>query len=154
MSTNAAQSTPARVECATLVAAPPQAVFDFLARAEELPRHMPNVLEVRVRRLEDGRRLSEWRTLLDGAPLGWLEEDRLEPPHRLSYRLLEGDIEHLEGEWLIEEAPGGGSLVRAWVSYRLGVPIIEEVLGEIVREKIRLNLEAMLAAARLHLEGG
>ena len=116
--------------------------------------YMPNVLSVRILEQQDGRRLSEWRTLLDGAPLNWLEEDRLEPPRRLHYRLIEGDIEHLEGEWLIEEAPGGGTRVRARLAYRLGVPIIEEVLGEIVQGKIRLNLEAMLAALKRELEGG
>jgi ribosome-associated toxin RatA of RatAB toxin-antitoxin module len=140
------------VECAVVVAAPPEAVFEFLRRAEEFPRHMPSVLSVRILEAGNGRRISAWDTLLDGAPLSWVEEDILEPPRRLSYRLLSGDIEHLEGEWLIEETAQGQVLLTARLSWRLGVPIIEEVLGEIVQEKIRLNLEAMLAALRACLE--
>jgi ribosome-associated toxin RatA of RatAB toxin-antitoxin module len=145
--------SPATVECTTLIAAAPAAVFDFLRQAEDFPRYMPNVLSVRVIEQGNSRALTAWETLLDGAPLNWLEEDTYEPPHRLSYRLLEGDIEHLEGEWLIEEAEGGRARLTARLAYRLGVPIIEEVLGEIVREKIRLNLEAMLRATRRRLEG-
>jgi ribosome-associated toxin RatA of RatAB toxin-antitoxin module len=141
------------VECSTLVAAAPAEVFELIRRAEDFSRYMPNVLSVRIIEHVDGRRLSEWRTLLDGAPLNWVEEDRLQPPRRLSYRLVEGDIEHLEGEWLIEEEGPGRSRLTARLSYRLGVPIIEEVLGEIVAAKIRLNLEAMLEAVRLRLEG-
>jgi ribosome-associated toxin RatA of RatAB toxin-antitoxin module len=141
------------VECALTVAAPQAAVFEFIAHAEDFPRHMPNVLSVEIVEQTGGRRLTAWRTLLDGAPLNWIEEDTLEPPRRLSYRLIKGDIEHLEGEWLMEEA-GQGTLLRARLSYRLGVPIIEEVLGDILREKVRLNLEAMLRAAKQSLEEG
>lgn len=144
---------PATVECTTRIAAAPGAVFEFLRRAEEFPRYMPNVVSVRVIERGSTRAITAWETLLDGAPLNWLEEDTYEPPHRLAYRLIEGDIEHLEGEWLIEAAEGGSSSLTARLAWRPEVPIIEEVLGDIIRDKIRLNLEAMLAATRQHLEG-
>jgi ribosome-associated toxin RatA of RatAB toxin-antitoxin module len=142
------------VECSAYVAAERPRVFELLRRVEDFPRYMPNVLSVRATTLEDGRAMSAWETLLDGAPINWVEEDTFEPPRRMYYRMTEGDIASLEGEWLLEEAPGGGTRVTARIRYSLGVPIIEEVLGEMVQEKVRLNLEAMLAALARECGGG
>ena len=45
-----------------------------------------------------------------------------------------------------------GTLVRCELDYDVGVPLIEEVVGETIQQKLEHNIQEMLRGARARLE--
>ena len=134
------------------VRAAPRAVYDLFRQVETFPDFMPNVESIEVVERGEGWAVSQWHTDLDGAPLEWKERDEYDPEAlRIRFNLLEGDIAQLEGHWAFEPCEDGTLLVCEF-DYDLGVPLVEEVVGATVREKLQHNIEEMLRAARKRLE--
>jgi len=110
------------------IRAAPRAVYDLFRQVETFPEFMPNVKSIQVIERSEGWSVSHWHTDLDGAP-----------------------IAQLEGHWAFEPCEEGTLLVCD-LDYDLGVPLVEEVVGATVREKLQHNIEEMLRAARERLE--
>ncbi len=140
------------VEVAIVIDAPARAVYELAKAQERFPQYMPDVESVTVvERRPDGV-LARWKTLIEDAPIEWLEEDRFDDAAlRIDYRLLEGDLERFEGSWTFVPEPGG-TLVTLVVDYDFGVPTLAELIGPTLRKKVRENAEMMLAALKGHAE--
>ena len=96
--------------------------------------------------------LTRWKTLIEDAPIEWLEEDRFDDAAlRIDYQLLEGDLDTFEGSWTFEPAPGG-TRVELDVTYDFGVPTLAELIGPTLEKKVRENAEMMLAALKREAE--
>jgi ribosome-associated toxin RatA of RatAB toxin-antitoxin module len=127
--------------------------FGFLVRVEDYARLMPNVRAVEV--LEDGghTRLTRWDTEIEGAPLRWVERDTVDPgAHSIRFELAEGDFARLSGSWSVEACAGGAVLVCE-LGYSLGVPLLEDLLGPVLREKLTEHLATMLDGLAQGLRG-
>ena len=114
------------------------------------PAIMSNVTRVVVTHSGgEGYGESEWFVDIEGAPLRWKERDRIDPQaRRIDFEAFEGDFETFVGSWNLEQ-PGPRELrIRCSVTYDLGIPVIDEVLGHILEEKMSTNLRAMLLAIR------
>jgi len=134
------------------VRAAPSAVYEVFCHIESFPDFMPNVQSIEVLEQGDGWSVSQWHTDLDGAPLEWKEREEYDPGAlRIGFSLLEGDIAQLEGYWAFEPCEEGTLLVCE-LDYDLGVPLVEEVVGATVREKLQHNIQEMLRAVRQRLE--
>jgi coenzyme Q-binding protein COQ10 len=140
------------VEVSLRVDAAPREVYELAKDQERFPQFMPDVESVTVVERRPGRILTKWKTLVEEAPIEWIEEDRFDDDGlRIDYALLEGDLDTFEGAWTFG-AEGGGTLVTLSVTYDFGVPTLAELIGPTLEKKVRENAEMMLAGLKAEAE--
>ena len=140
------------VACTILVDAPARVVYDLACDQERFPQFMPDVEAVTVIERYPQRVLTRWKTLIEDAPIEWLEEDRFDDAAlRIDYRLIEGDLETFEGSWTFAAGAGGTHVVLG-VTYDFGVPTLAELIGPTLERKVRENAQMMLAALKREAE--
>ena len=140
------------VETTIVINAPPRDVYELAKDQERFPQFMPDVDSVTVIERHVDRVLTQWKTLIEDAPIEWLEEDRFDDAAtRIDYRLIEGDLETFEGSWTFDRAPVG-TLVTLGVTYDFGVPTLAELIGPTLAKKVRENAEMMLTALKREAE--
>ncbi len=141
------------VESTIVVRAPARNVYELAKDQERFPEFMPDVELVTVMERDGERIISRWKTLVEEAPIEWIEEDRFDDARlRVDYKLLEGDLDTFEGSWTFDERDGE-THVRLTVTYDFGVPTLAELIGPTLHKKVQENSEMMLAALRRQAEG-
>ncbi len=140
------------VETTIVVHAPAVAVYALAKDQERFPEFMPDVELVTVLERDGNRMISRWKTLVEDAPIEWIEEDLFDDAAlRVDYKLLEGDLETFQGAWIFEERDGS-TFVRLDVEYDFGVPTLAELIGPTLHQKVTENSEMMLAALKREAE--
>jgi ribosome-associated toxin RatA of RatAB toxin-antitoxin module len=140
------------VETTIVVHAPARVVYELAKDQERFPDFMPDVELVTVLERAGDRVVSRWKTLVEDAPIEWIEEDLFDDAAlRVDYKLLEGDLERFEGAWTFEERDGA-TLVTLGVDYDFGVPTLAELIGPTLHKKVEENSEMMLAALKREAE--
>lgn len=140
------------VETATKVAAPAATVYELAKDQERFPEFMPDVELVVVLERHPDRVVSRWKTLVEEAPIEWIEEDRFDDQRlRIDYKLLEGDLDKFEGSWSFVQ-DGATTHVTLGVDFDFGVPTLAELIGPTLERKVRENSEMMLAALKSQAE--
>jgi ribosome-associated toxin RatA of RatAB toxin-antitoxin module len=140
------------VETTIVIEAPARDVYELAKDQERFPEFMPDVESVVILERQPNRMVSRWKTLVEDAPIEWVEEDLFDDVLlRVDYRLLEGDLDTFEGSWTFEEGDGG-THVRLGVEYDFGVPTLAELIGPTLHRKVRENSEMMLAALKREAE--
>jgi ribosome-associated toxin RatA of RatAB toxin-antitoxin module len=124
----------------------PDEVFAFVLDAENYSRLMPNVNRVRIVEQQEGYRITHWNTEIEQAPLIWTERDTILPArHRIEFESIEGDFDVFRGCWEVLRGNGDGRLhVACELEYSVGIPVIEEIVGPVLKQKIIENLGIML----------
>jgi ribosome-associated toxin RatA of RatAB toxin-antitoxin module len=140
------------VETSIVIAAPARVVYELAKEQERFPEFMPDVETVTVIERHPDRILTRWKTLVEEAPIEWIEEDRFDDGQlRIDYKLLEGDLDKFEGAWTFAEN-GGETHVVLGVDYDFGVPTLAELIGPTLERKVRENSDMMLAALKREAE--
>ncbi len=140
------------VETRIAIAAPAARVYELAKEQERFPEFMPDVETVVVLERHPDRVLTRWKTLVEEAPIEWIEEDRFDDDAlRIDYKLLEGDLDTFEGAWTFEERDGQ-THVTLGVEYDFGVPTLAELIGPTLHKKVQENSEMMLAALKAEAE--
>lgn len=140
------------VETAIVIAAPARIVYELAKQQERFPEFMPDVETVVVLERHADHILTRWKTLVEEAPIEWIEEDRFDDAAlRIDYNLTEGDLDKFEGAWTFEERDGQ-THVKLGVDYDFGVPTLAELIGPTLEKKVRENSEMMLAALKREAE--
>lgn len=140
------------VETSIVIDAPAQRVYDLAKEQERFPQFMPDVESVSVLERHPTHILTRWKTLVEEAPIEWIEEDRFnDEALRIDYKLLEGDLDKFEGAWTFSEN-GGSTHVVLGVDYDFGVPTLAELIGPTLQKKVKENSEMMLAALKREAE--
>jgi coenzyme Q-binding protein COQ10 len=140
------------VETTIVVDAPARAVYELAKDQERFPEFMPDVELVTVLERHTGRVISRWKTLVEEAPIEWIEEDVFDDAAlRVDYKLLEGDLDTFEGAWTFVERDGA-THVTLGVEYDFGVPTLAELIGPTLHKKVQENSEMMLAALKREAE--
>jgi coenzyme Q-binding protein COQ10 len=140
------------VNIAISVDAPAREVYELAKDQERFPEFMPDVELVTVLERHAGRTISKWKTLVEEAPIEWIEEDLFDDAAlRVDYKLLEGDLDKFEGAWTFEERDGA-TFVSLDVDYDFGVPTLAELIGPTLHKKVLENSEMMLAALKREAE--
>jgi ribosome-associated toxin RatA of RatAB toxin-antitoxin module len=140
------------VETAIAITAPARVVYELAKDQERFPQFMPDVEIVVVLERHPNRAISRWKTLVEEAPIEWIEEDRFDDEAlRIDYKLLEGDLDKFEGAWTFAERDGTTQVVLG-VDFDFGVPTLAELIGPTLQRKVRENSEMMLAALKAEAE--
>lgn len=140
------------VETSIVIDAPAQRVYELAKEQERFPQFMPDVESVSVLERHPTHILTRWKTLVEEAPIEWIEEDRFnDEALRIDYKLLEGDLDKFEGAWTFSENSGSTHVVLG-VDYDFGVPTLAELIGPTLQKKVKENSEMMLAALKREAE--
>lgn len=140
------------VESTIAITAPARVVYELAKDQERFPQFMPDVETVAVVERHPDRVISRWKTLVEEAPIEWIEEDRFDDDAlRIDYKLLEGDLDKFEGSWSFAQRDGVTHVVLG-VDYDFGVPTLAELIGPTLQKKVRENSEMMLAALKTEAE--
>jgi len=124
----------------------PDTAFEVVEDLERFPEFIPNVNSLTILEVDGNRKVAEWDTTIDDAPLSWIEEGIYDKEKReVRFRALEGVFDRFDGYWQVEPA-GAGSRVTFELTYEIGLPEIEEIVGPLLRERMVENVESMLAA--------
>ena len=144
------------VESTVEIAGPIEAVYELAKDMERYSEYMPDVESVVVAERRPDRTVTDWTTHVDGVPIVWKEEDVFDDQaRRIRYRLIEGDLDKFEGQWIFEPASDGtaGTRVTLTVDFDFGMPTLAELLGPILEEKVKENSQMMLSALKAKIEG-
>jgi coenzyme Q-binding protein COQ10 len=140
------------VESTIVVDAAARDVYELAKAQERFGEFMPDVESVTILERSPGRVVSRWKTLVEEAPIEWIEEDLFDDAAlRVDYRLIEGDLDTFEGSWTFIERDGA-THVTLGVEYDFGVPTLAELIGPTLHRKVRENSEMMLAALKREAE--
>lgn len=140
------------VSVTIVVDAPARDVYELAKDQERFPEFMPDVELVTVLERDGDRTISKWKTLVEDAPIEWIEEDRFDDAALcVAYELLEGDLDTFEGTWTFEERDGTTHVVLE-IEYDFGVPTLAELIGPTLHKKVVENGEMMLAALKREAE--
>src|SRR5260370_41588532 len=89
------------------IAAPAVAVYELAKEQERFPDFMPDVETIVVLEKHADRAVTRWKTLVEDAPIEGTEDDRFDDAAlRIDYKLIEGDLDTLEGSWPFVETGG------------------------------------------------
>ncbi len=125
---------------------PADEAFAIVEDLERFPEFMPNVNSLTLIEADANRKVATWDILIDDAPLDWVEEGFYDKENLIvRFRSLEGVFERFDGSWQVVPE-GEGSRVNFELTYELGLPEIEEIVGPILRERMIENVESMLSA--------
>lgn len=129
-------------------------VLRQITRIGDFPLYMPNVRESKiVEKTQDGV-ITEWFVQIDGLPIRWRQKDSFDYPNfTIHFKAIDGDIEVLEGKWILQKGEGESTIVTVEAKIRLGIPVFENVVKDVLEGKLRKNFEMMLAAMEANLAG-
>ncbi|MFJ7271060.1 type II toxin-antitoxin system RatA family toxin [Streptomyces sp. NPDC099050] len=88
-------------------------------------------------------RLNEWKVLLNGSEVTWVQREAAGPGLRLRFEQTEGDLEELSGEWTVTAAPTG-TRVRLSIGFELGIDGLAPLLEPIWAQSFQAHADALL----------
>jgi predicted amino acid dehydrogenase/ribosome-associated toxin RatA of RatAB toxin-antitoxin module len=122
-------------------------VLRLLAHAEDYLSHVPGVKECRVLSRNRHEAVTSWKVEMDGVLFTWKEKTI--PNYRnfmIEFQAVEGDLEKFEGCWKLEDHPFGGTEVFLEAAIKIGIPVLEHVMGGVISEKVRTYFEVVLCS--------
>lgn len=133
------------------IAAPLDKVFAIARNIEAFPEFMPDVQEVEIlEQRPDGWQTSRWVGLVKEfkRTINWVEEDLWdEAAHVCTFHQKEGDFSLYQGEWRFSEA-NGMTHVELELEYDYDVPLIGNLIKNLLKRKTQENCDNMLAAIK------
>lgn len=140
------KNKPYNIKMTRQLSTSPDKAFEVVEDLERFPEFITNVNSLTVLEVDGNRKVAEWDTTIDDAPLGWVEEGIYDKENRIvRFRALEGVFDRFDGYWQVEPH-GEGSRVTFELTYEIGLPEIEEIVGPLLRERMMENAEGMLDA--------
>jgi len=142
-----------KFEVSISIQAPKQKVYKIAREMEKFPQFMRDVKKVKVLEMFDNKTITYWESELEGTPICWKELDEFndEKPS-IKYKLLEGDLDKFEGEWIFKEE-GDNTKVILTVDYDFGMPAFEGIVGPVLKIKVKENSIMMLEGIKEKAEG-
>lgn len=130
----------------------PDVAYAIVKDIARFPEFMPNVVSLEVLEEDGNRKVAHWDTIIDDAPLDWVEEGIYDDARRrVEYRSLEGVFDRFDGYWQVRPELGG-SRIEFELTYEIGLPEIEMIIGPILKDKMIENVEGMLEAIEKRID--
>lgn len=131
----------------------PEEAYRLASDMSSYPKFMPDVQSVEVVKRGDHSTVTDWVTEVDGTELIWTEEDRFyDDDLKISYKLIEGDLDKFEGEWIFEKADDGCKITLT-VDFDFGIPELIHLIGGVLEIKVTENSDMMLNSMKSRIEG-
>lgn len=140
------QAIDGQVDATMLIPAPAAAVYSALTECARAPQVFPSLKSCRVIEADPSKawdvrehRVASWASFLPDMSTVFRSEyvsDR-----SISFRLLSGDVQHLDGFWLLEPVKGGTK-----VTYQARVGFHALVPSFLVRQSLKSDVPKFMAA--------
>jgi hypothetical protein len=101
---------------------------------------------IRVSTVDDVE--TAWTVLLNGAEVDWVQRDSLDPPHRLDFVQVRGDLADLRGRWTIQPTDGGGVQLDLWLAFDLGIDGLAPLFDPIWAQAIQAYAEHLVRSIK------
>ncbi len=123
--------------------------WELISDYTRYPDIMENVDAVTIHERNGNEGISEWFVTIEEAPLTWKEKDCFDNDnYEITFKSIAGDFDNINGRWKIENHNHEGISIHFTIDYNLGIPVIEEVLGHILEEKMKSNMETMITSVK------
>lgn len=131
---------------------PPESYLDdaysCLKDMESYPSYMADVLSVKSKPLTANTSHVEWEAKVEDARFSWKQINTNDHENRtVQFEMTEGDFELLDGQWQVA-ANESLYYLRLNLRYAIGLPVIEEVLGPVLKKKMQTNSLSMLSSIK------
>jgi ribosome-associated toxin RatA of RatAB toxin-antitoxin module len=129
-----------------------QKAYAIITDVARYPDYMPSVEALDILSQNENRLVTRWDAYIDDAPVQWMQAITcLEDQKEMRFEATEGDFDVFRGKWSVSRS-GDQVNLHLNMEYRLGIPVIEAVLGPILKEKLDANARALLQAIADRLE--
>jgi uncharacterized protein YndB with AHSA1/START domain len=141
------------VRAAIRISAPPETIWNVITDCALTPSFVPGLRACRrVDRAPDGR----WEDIEQEVRYSWflptiryVFRAEYDPPHRIDFRRISGDLKQQEGTWLLTRTPDGSATV---VEYEMYLEPGFWVPHALVVRSLRKDLPAALRGLRERVE--
>lgn len=131
----------------------PRQAYELAKDMESFPKFMPDVQSVTVIDRGENSTVTDWVTEIDGTEIIWTEQDKFDDEHMIvSYKLIDGDLDKFEGEWIFEPTEEGCKITLT-VDYDFGIPELIHLIGGVLEIKVTENSDMMLKSMKNRVEG-
>lgn len=108
---------------------------------------IPGVDKIRIVSQSNTECKSEWYISIDGAPFSWLEIDTFNDLDcSIQFEAVSGDFDQMYGDWRLTSFNESQYKISYNLNYRLGIPIIEDIVGNTLLKKMQYFADTMLSA--------
>ena len=122
----------------------PDEAYEMLRAFDRYPEYTDSVIRVDMSTLVDNCSRCDWEVRFRRGILKWTEEDRFDDEaRRADFHLIDGDIDHFVGYWMVTDA-GSGSLYEFAVEFDMGIPTLAHIIEPIAARTLRDNMVRIL----------
>ncbi len=126
------------------IPAPRSRVFAKLLRMRDFQNFMPNVKESKLLESNKNTALMKWHVEIDGFPIRWAERNVIDRRQcTISFKAIDGDLHVFEGKWKVV-GDKHESVIELSLKLETGIPFLEHLVGNILKDKVSRNFEEML----------
>ncbi|HAW59955.1 MAG TPA: cyclase [Actinobacteria bacterium] len=141
------------VETSIVIKGDRENVYRLARDMEQYPKFMRDVKSVKVIKRDGNITITEWETDVEDVSISWREREEFDDKNmRIRYRLIEGDLDKFEGEWIFKELPDGTEVILT-VDFDFGMPTLAELIGPVLEMKVKENSRMMLEGMKERIEG-
>jgi len=127
-------------------------VYELIKKIDEYPSFVNNIKKSQILETHGNRAVTSWEIGIDSISICWKEEDILDDQNMiLRFNMIEGDYGRYEGEWLLEDIPGGTKITLT-ANFDWGIPILEKFVGDTLFKKAKIYIKGFLMAIKKKLE--
>lgn len=146
-----------RIEQTVEIEAPIAHVYSIARDVERFPQFMMDLQSLRVleRSSDDSRTVTEWVGLIPAfkMKIKWTQEDIWNAQtFRDDFKMLQGDLDRMEGYWQFESLDANRTRFISLVDYEYNVPMIGPMVKGLVKKLMTENLQATLEAIKRRAE--
>ena|SRR5579862_7557020 len=146
-----------RIEQSVTIEAPVAKVWAVAREIEAFPQFMADLQSLKVieRSPDDRRTVTEWVGLIAAFKMKvkWTQEDLWdESAHRDTFRMLQGDMDRMEGTWQFVSEAEGRTRFDSVVDYEYNVPMVGPMVKGLIKKLMTENLQATLNAIKARAE--
>jgi len=117
----------------------------LMTRIEDLARYMPNVKSCRIVAREADSVVTEWAIDIEGIPVKWRQREKFDfKGFQVSFEAIEGDLQDFSGHWKLSKESADVTEVHLHLQVKVGIPQVEEIIGDMIVQKIKKNFSQML----------
>ena len=129
-----------------------ESAWNIISDFSKYPAIIDSVDSVEIIERTEETGLSKWQVSVDSAPLYWVEKDYFNRREfQIQFKSIDGDFDAINGQWRITNTEDSGIKISFELEYGLGIPVLEELLGAVLRKKMQNNMEQMVSAIRKEL---
>jgi ribosome-associated toxin RatA of RatAB toxin-antitoxin module len=111
---------------------------------KSFPEYMDNVNKIDELEHDNNTSIVSWDCNIDNARFLWEQKNFYnDDEYTVTYELIEGDFDKLNGFWKVEKVENE-IFLHFLLNYVLDFPVIQELIGPVIKDKIGKNIHSMM----------